>query len=173
MERAGRDAPETNATGKRFGCAPDCAVDVDEVPGVTDAAWDLWRTPSLGGLGGYDVSYVRSRADLSTGGGNRFGYDLVRYAYNWFVRDGLGAEVDLSALPYGRGFRQACVRYGLEPDATLASGGEDYELLFSVPPEHADPTKWSKRLGVRVSRVGQVVSSPGVRGLDPGGWRHF
>jgi thiamine-monophosphate kinase len=86
---------------------------------------------------------------------------------------GLGAEVDLSAVPCGRGFRQACARYGLEPDATLASGGEDYELLFSVPPEHADPTKWSKRLGVRVSRIGQVVSSPGVRGLESGGWRHF
>ena len=55
-ESAGKHAPEKNATGKSFGCAPHCAVDVAEVPGVEGLVWDSWRTPSLGGGDGYDVS---------------------------------------------------------------------------------------------------------------------
>ena len=159
VERAGRDAPETNATGKRFGCAPDCAVDVDEVPGVTDAAWDLWRTPSLGGLGGYDVSYVRSRADLSTGGGNRFGYDLVRYAYNWFVRDGLGAP-----SPRGRRCCEFCAGAGFIGFSLLAAGVCETLALVEVNPAAVA----AARATVAANGLGGVVDvfhSDGLTGV--------
>lgn len=84
-----------------------------------------------------------------------------------------GAEIDAGSLPCARGFRAACKRVGLDAAAALAAGGEDYELLFSVPRSEADPVELSRWLGVRVSIVGKVVRQPGVRGLPAGGWRHF
>lgn len=86
---------------------------------------------------------------------------------------GLGAEVAADALPRTRGFDAGCRRLGLEPSALLASGGEDYELLFSLSPAAADPTRLARRLGVRVTEIGRVVARPGIRGLPEGGWRHF
>ena len=86
---------------------------------------------------------------------------------------GLGAEVVCDALPRMRGFDASCRRLGLDPAVLLASGGEDYELLFSCAPRAADPTRLARRLGVRVSAIGRVVARPGIRGLPEGGWRHF
>ena len=86
---------------------------------------------------------------------------------------GLGAQVMADALPRGRGFDAGCRRLGLEPLALLAAGGEDYELLFSLPAASADPGRLSRRLGVRVSAIGRVLRRPGIHGLPEGGWRHF
>ncbi len=60
-------------------------------------------------------------------------------------------------------------------------GGEDYELLFTVPAPRSLPAKVA---GVRVSRIGEIIPG-GSRGmwlmdshgqrkpLGPGGWEHF
>jgi len=84
---------------KRFGCWPRCAALGQEnylveqagvAPGTPDAAWKVWPSP-----GGIDVVYLE-REDVSLGGGPGFGLDLVRYAYNHFVRDG---ETNYGWLP--------------------------------------------------------------------------
>jgi thiamine-monophosphate kinase len=87
----------------------------------------------------------------------------------------LGVEIDVAALPRARGFEAACRRLGLEPTAVLVGGGEDYELLFSLPARRCDPVALTRRLGVQVTEVGRFVAEPGVRGLaaGEGGWRHF
>jgi len=85
----------------------------------------------------------------------------------------LGAEIDAAALPRARGFDAACARAGLDATDLLANGGEDYELLFSLPSALAEPDHLERRLGVAVSIIGRVVRQTGVRGLPTGGWRHF
>lgn len=89
------------------------------------------------------------------------------------LHSGLGAEIDAAALPRARGFDPACADLELDAAALLAGGGEDYELLFALAAAVADPKRLAKRLGVRVSAIGQVAARPGIRGLPRGGWRHF
>jgi thiamine-monophosphate kinase len=84
----------------------------------------------------------------------------------------LGAQVDVAALPRARGFDARCRRLGLEPEALLVGGGEDYELLFSQPPG-AERERLSRRLGAPIHIIGRVLGEPGIRGLGDAGWRHF
>lgn len=58
-------------------------------------------------------------------------------------------------------------------------GGEDYELLFTVPAPRTLPAKIA---GVRVSRIGEIIRGRGLwlmdshgqrKPLGPGGWEHF
>lgn len=86
-------------------------------------------------------------------------------------RSGVGAELSTDALPRSQAYRAA-----LGDDPALAlTGGEDYELLFCVRPGHS-AAELSRRLGVRVSRVGRIVAGGGLSldgrpvGAQPLGW---
>jgi thiamine-monophosphate kinase len=85
---------------------------------------------------------------------------------------GVAAEVDAALLP-------------IHPAATFAQalhGGEDYELLFTAPPEVRLPAKIA---GVAIARIGRIAKpSPGQptvtlltpqgsQPLEPLGWQHF
>ncbi len=99
---------------------------------------------------------------------------------------GVGARVDRRRLPRPPGFARACGRLGLDPETLLLSGGEDYELLFSVRPGAPSAAVLGRRLGVAVTEIGQLTRGRGVRLLPggegisrapgpgrAGGWRHF
>ncbi len=87
---------------------------------------------------------------------------------------GLGADVDAARLPLPRGFAAACSRLDLDPATVVASGGEDYELLFTLRPTSISATTLERRLGVRVSEIGRIAKQRGIRGLSTArGWRHF
>ena len=85
---------------------------------------------------------------------------------------GVAAEIDASALPVWPG---ASLEQAL-------NGGEDYELLFTVPAPARVPRAIS---GVAVTRIGRVVrrrkgrpavvlvSAEGSRALEACGWEHF
>jgi thiamine-monophosphate kinase len=103
------------------------------------------------------------------------------------VSDGLGADLEhlmrdsgcraewaRDRIPLPRGFRVACARLGVDPLQLAAQGGEDFELLFTARPNGPDATELTRRLGVQVTQIGQVVagSSSGAGG-SAGGWRHF
>lgn len=88
--------------------------------------------------------------DLSDG----LGLDLDRLC----EASGCGARIDSHALPIGEG---ACVR-------TATRGGDDYQLLFTIEPEHRDGVEsLAHDLGVRVSWVGELVDGRDVL-LDGG-----
>ena len=77
---------------------------------------------------------------------------------------GVGAAIDSSAIPRGKG-------------ATLDQalhGGEDYELLFTTRPGAKVPRRIA---GIGVTRIGTMVSGQGVwldgRELQAAGWEHF
>lgn len=67
---------------------------------------------------------------------------------------GVGARIDLARLPC----RPAVRRAGLE---LALAGGEDYELLFTVPPRRAAAlARHAGALGCRITRIG-VCTAPG------------
>jgi thiamine-monophosphate kinase len=87
---------------------------------------------------------------------------------------GVGAEVDSSLIP-----RAQVGKPAREVDLDLAlHGGEDYELLFTVPPGRRVPRQVG---GVVLTQIGEITRSRGifVRGegvgynLHPRGWEHF
>jgi thiamine-monophosphate kinase len=88
---------------------------------------------------------------------------------------GLGADIDLAAVPRPPGFRAACRSLGVDPDALSLAGGEDYELLFTVrKAARLSRASLELRLGLPVSEVGEVRAEPGLGGVPLElGWRHF
>jgi len=85
----------------------------------------------------------------------------------------LAPELDPGRLPLPPRFRSACARLGLDPERLARTGGEDYELLFTLRPAGPGAAALSRRLGVRVSQIGRLVRADGAREVSQGGWRHF
>jgi thiamine-monophosphate kinase len=86
---------------------------------------------------------------------------------------GLAPELDPARLPLPPRFRSACARLGLDPERLARTGGEDYELLFSLRPAGPSAAALCRRLGVRVSQIGRLVRAGRTRDASQGGWRHF
>lgn len=82
---------------------------------------------------------------------------------------GVGAEVEAQALPASGALVAAY------PDAAArrilqASGGDDYELCFTAPPQrHADIVAAAAASGTAATRIGRVAAGSGVRLLDADG----
>lgn len=77
-----------------------------------------------------------------------------------------GAEVWLDALPTHPALRDARAQLL----SCIAAGGDDYELCFTASPAHADAIQAAARqAGVAVSKVGRIVTEPGLRLLDSHG----
>jgi thiamine-monophosphate kinase len=97
------------------------------------------------------------------------------------VASGAGAELDGDALPLSSALvanldGDACRQFAL-------TGGDDYELCFTVPPGCEDRVASALAVaGCDATRIGVVVAGSGVRALDAGGneiemahagWEHF
>jgi thiamine-monophosphate kinase len=89
---------------------------------------------------------------------------------------GLGAVVDAARVPLSPPARAILAR---DPQwlTTVLTGGEDFELLFTLPPERE-----SELAGLPVTVIGRMEVGRGVRVLDDrgnalnlgaGGYRHF
>lgn len=95
---------------------------------------------------------------------------------------GLGAEIDAAAVPLSPA-AQAALRGDHSLLATILTGGDDYELLFTAPPSAtADVLALGRQAGVAVTAIGTMIAGEGVcvraedgrpMQLDRGGWRHF
>lgn len=92
----------------------------------------------------------------------------------------LAAEVDAATLPLSPPAQQV----GADWLPTILTGGDDYELLLAVPPDHEAALKQAARgAGMPVTRIGAFHAGPPavmVRGPDGkplsllrGGWSHF
>lgn len=84
---------------------------------------------------------------------------------------GVGAELDLPALPLSAALRTAA---GGRAQELALCGGDDYELCFTVPAGTVLPA-WD----IRVSRIGTVVAGQGIidqasrQPLKAAGYQHF
>jgi thiamine-monophosphate kinase len=81
----------------------------------------------------------------------------------------VGARVDVDALPVSDATRAAAAALGADPLRWALSGGEDYELLFTAAPDHAETLarQVADRTGTPVRRIGEVwPADDGVRFVD-------
>ena len=110
-------------------------------------------------LGQALVGYASACIDISDG--------LLADLGHVLKASGCGAFVEIEKLPQPR------VLAGLE-DALKwnyqLSGGDDYELLFTLPRRHAAfIVTWSQQLDINLSIIGEVEEGEGVRCISPDG----
>ena len=98
------------------------------------------------------------------------------------ANSGIGAEIDADSLPLSNAAR-ALVAQDAALLHTVLTGGDDYELVFTVAPERAaDLEAAVQGTGVPVTPIGRAVPGAGVKVLDQtgteiilqaAGFRHF
>lgn len=90
----------------------------------------------------------------------------------------VGAQVFFEALPFARGFETLARALGADPPELALSGGEDYVLLFTLPPNLSPPPDFG---GARSHRIGKITRERKVvllqegsrRPLHASGWDHL
>jgi thiamine-monophosphate kinase len=81
----------------------------------------------------------------------------------------LGAVVEAERLPILPETREVGRRLLADPVRWALYGGEDYELLAAVPPEHVETVRQALAVqNVTVTEIGRLVESPGIRVLAAG-----
>jgi thiamine-monophosphate kinase len=87
------------------------------------------------------------------------------------VSSSAGLRIEAAALPLAPGVAQVAAAMGQDPIALAAAGGEDYELLASVPPDRLDQAAAAVHdaEGIGLTRIGEVVAGDGVEIRLPGG----
>jgi thiamine-monophosphate kinase len=91
----------------------------------------------------------------------------------------VGATLELDSLPVSAALLSRCTRE--ERERFVLFGGDDYELLFTVAPEHAARVDAGLGVSTRVTRIGRIVARRGVEctragaevGVAGGGYDHF
>jgi len=82
-------------------------------------------------------------------------------------RSKAGATLNVDAMP--RSKVVAAQPMSMQRTCTLA-GGDDYELVFTAPPERADAVhQAAARSRVHVTRIGRIDATPGLRLVDTSG----
>jgi thiamine-monophosphate kinase len=74
------------------------------------------------------------------------------------ARSGVGLRIELERLPVAAGVEAFAATAGLEPRRFAASGGDDYELLFTIAPER----RAAAEAAAPVSWLGEVVAGGGL-----------
>lgn len=127
-------------------------------------------TPRLA-LGRALVGRARAAIDVSDG--------LVADLGHICEASGVGAEIMAERVPLSPAAR-AALAAGTTDLAELATGGDDYELCFTLPVGEVPPNEAAT--GIACTKVGRVVAGAGVRliGAEGGdiplgrtGFRHF
>jgi len=100
-------------------------------------------------------------------------------------RSGVGARLYADRIPVDEGTEEVARRLSKSPMDYVLSGGEDFELLFTVP--RGEPTERISEIegltGTKISLIGEIVSpSDGCKliypdgaevPVEPSGYRHF
>ena len=149
------------------------------LPEESDAAWPVVRracrpTPPLkAGIALSRARASRCAIDLSDG--------LADGVRRLAEAGGCGITLDAAALPIEPATRAAFGALGLDAAAGALTGGDDYELLFTVSPRNRGRFRSARAvLGTPVTRIGVVTSGNAlvVTAADgpmplPAGFDHF
>ncbi len=120
---------------------------------------------------------ITSMIDISDG----LGQDLEHIC----IESGVGADIRETCLPASEALTKFCFINKLDPLNYILSGGEDYELLFTMAPEHVKKIEALLRTtDLPVKSIGEVTGNPrtinviGESGISrtlqkPGGFDHF
>jgi thiamine-monophosphate kinase len=106
---------------------------------------------------------VTAMMDLSDG----LGIDLPRLC----AESGVGATVEVGAVPIAPGTRRVATALGRDALAWATGGGEDYELLVTCAPEAFArlAAGLAQATGTTLTRVGTIDPVGAVRFVDAGG----
>jgi len=86
---------------------------------------------------------------------------------------GKGGVVHLADLPLSPEYRKQGGRYGADSYALCLGGGEDYELLFTLPEARLEQARaLGSTADVPVTVIGEIVAETGVCLVAPDGSRH-
>jgi thiamine-monophosphate kinase len=86
------------------------------------------------------------------------------------ARSGVAVEVKLADLPLAPGVDAVARAAGRDPAELAAAGGDDYELLFTVPPDRREAAESAARsAGAGVTWIGSVAAGSGTRFVGPAG----
>lgn len=82
-------------------------------------------------------------------------------------KSGIGAELDLAAIPISKTMRK---NFDVEKTMEWAlSGGDDYQLCFTAPKKcQQEISKISVELGLEITPIGKIVSEHGLRSVRKG-----
>jgi len=95
---------------------------------------------------------------------------------------GVGVVIDAGAIPLHEGARAWFAGAGSDPEVSAVAGGEDYELLFAVPPKRRRAFLGAvgragglscTRVGVLTRDAGAWLERAGGREPLPAGFRHY
>jgi thiamine-monophosphate kinase len=86
---------------------------------------------------------------------------------------GAGLRIEAAALPLAPGVAKVAAATGRDPIAFASAGGEDYELLASIPADRVERAADAVRdaEGIELTKIGEVVAGEGVEIRLPGGER--
>jgi thiamine-monophosphate kinase len=84
---------------------------------------------------------------------------------------GVGLRIDAAALPLQAGVAEVAEAAGRDPLELAAGGGEDYELLATVPAERLRDAiaAVKEKAGVELTPIGAAAAGEGVEIRLPGG----
>lgn len=86
---------------------------------------------------------------------------------------GKGGVVHLADLPLSREYRERGGSHGADPYTLCLGGGEDYELLFTLPEERlAEARTLGDSADVPVTVIGEIVAESGICLVAPDGSRY-
>lgn len=122
------------------------------------------------------IKKITSMIDLSDG----LGSDIFHIC----TQSGVGALIKLKDLPLSESLRNYCNETEKDPNKFAISGGEDYQLLFTVPARTAKSLieRYDKEIHKALYLIGEVTDSQKVMVMDeqksvrvmrPSGWDHF
>ncbi|MBF0462318.1 MAG: thiamine-phosphate kinase [Magnetococcales bacterium] len=121
-----------------------------------------------------EAAYTRSAVDISDG--------LLADLGHLCQASQVGARLEAERVPLSPAARRQVERHGVALLAQMLSGGEDYELLFTVSPTAvAGVQVLAEAAGVRVTEIGVITAGVGVTvtcagqplPVASGGWDHF
>ena len=148
------------------GTLGDCAAAVALGDASDPALQQRWRRPlPRVALGQALQPYATAMIDISDG---------LLADLSHLLGEGLGADLEVDRLPTSDALLAAVP----ERDARQRlqqTGGSDYELLLSVPPDQvAAAQAAADALQTPLTVIGEVATEPGIRPpCDASGWDHF
>lgn len=104
---------------------------------------------------------VHAMMDISDGVGSDLRHILDE--------SGVGARIDTGKLPISKELQDLCIKKGWDPRELALSGGEDYELLFTMDPQETPDIPYTV--------IGEITANPTVTweggSRDYMGYKHF